>query len=562
MPQLIEDKVEEVKDPSKIAQLESEIKENEIILTDDLLNNLIDDVLDDNGNIVGFEREIGFKTTYCEEYKGDFSNFIADVKSIFGADKHSDRYKELRSRKKLKTIDIGEIFPLGKKRFYKTVALKNTFRNCSHLSKVNIPQSVKLIMENTFYNCTSLSTISIPSSVIYIGDSAFKNCSRLSNVKIPDNSQLKVLDNNSFSDCSSIYSINIPDNVWKIGDKAFANCQNLKNVNIPFLKSCIGSIEIGNSAFKNCYSLQKINIPLHSKYIGDSAFEGCSSLNEITIPIEAKIGNKAFANCYNLKNVDIPNSVTEIGDNAFKGIENINYHGSATGAPWGAYDINHTKKYSTIALIVIAILLLLFFGFKLFHKPQQQQTTQVQTQIQKQNVEEQEPKTSIEQELKQEKVIPITAIENENNNQNVNSEQKQNIENHNIQPTTFFERYKAPQCWSYKLGWNWVFLIVGIFNILVYIGLLRDYCKPVACIFAPLQSVCLYFLIFNILNLFQLNASCPSWNTWCIIIYLGISNLIIWTGNYNNLEAQQREIGNQLFLSVVTTLFIIPRLFM
>lgn len=42
----------------------------------------------------------------------------------------------------------------------------------------------------------------------------------------------------------------------------------------------------------------------------------------------------------NIKNIIIPDSVTRIDEYAFRDIPHIEYHGSASGAPWGAKSMN------------------------------------------------------------------------------------------------------------------------------------------------------------------------------------------------------------------------------
>ena len=75
--------------------------------------------------------------------------------------------------------------------------------------------------------------------------------------------------------------------------------------------------------------------------IGDTAFYACTGLTSITIPNSVtRIGNYAFSGCSRLTSVTIPNSVSTIGTYAFYLMPNINYHGSATGSPWGALCVN------------------------------------------------------------------------------------------------------------------------------------------------------------------------------------------------------------------------------
>lgn len=63
----------------------------------------------------------------------------------------------------------------------------NTFRGCTKLSNVAIPNTVKYIGDSAFENCGELAIITIPSSVESIGGYAFSNCIRLTTMDIPNN---------------------------------------------------------------------------------------------------------------------------------------------------------------------------------------------------------------------------------------------------------------------------------------------------------------------------------------------------------------------------------------
>lgn len=70
-----------------------------------------------------------------------------------------------------------------------------------------------------------------------------------------------------------------------------------------------------------------------------------NNLEKIIIPNSV---TKIQSNAFNIKNaglsqldtIVIPNSVRQIGINAFARVPHIEYHGSASGAPWGAEDMN------------------------------------------------------------------------------------------------------------------------------------------------------------------------------------------------------------------------------
>ncbi len=74
--------------------------------------------------------------------------------------------------------------------------------------------------------------------------------------------------------------------------------------------------------------------------IGSNAFADCYDLTSVTIPNTiTSIGAFAFYHC-NILSLAIPNSVISIGSEAFYLVFNIEYHGTATGCPWGASHLN------------------------------------------------------------------------------------------------------------------------------------------------------------------------------------------------------------------------------
>ena len=99
--------------------------------------------------------------------------------------------------------------------------------------------------------------------------------------------------------------------------------------------------EIGNGVFSNCNSLITIRIPSSIIKIGKLAFNRCLSLTSVIIPESVtQIGMCAFCDCESLNSIIIPSSVTKIEDYAFLGLKHIEYHGTASGAPWGAKSMN------------------------------------------------------------------------------------------------------------------------------------------------------------------------------------------------------------------------------
>ena len=159
-----------------------------------------------------------------------------------------------------------------------------------------IPNSVASIGYVAFYDCTTLTSIDIPSTVKSIREGAFHN--------------------------TGIDSVYIPAETivedWKSGMVewcgAFSSCQNLTN--ITFAEG-IKRIPAGVIAY--CPNIRSVHIPSSVTSVGYDAFYSCSSLTSITIPESVtSIEDWAFGGCTFLTSITIPNSVTSIGESAFK----------------------------------------------------------------------------------------------------------------------------------------------------------------------------------------------------------------------------------------------------
>lgn len=86
---------------------------------------------------------------------------------------------------------------------------KNAFEEYD-MTYINIPDSVKKILDNAFKKCTCLETVKFSKSLELIGNSAFEECTNLNNVKLPTG--LIYLEANAFASCDSLTKLEIPDN--------------------------------------------------------------------------------------------------------------------------------------------------------------------------------------------------------------------------------------------------------------------------------------------------------------------------------------------------------------
>ena len=95
------------------------------------------------------------------------------------------------------------------------------------LRKVSFNNSVEIIPESAFYDCSSLTNITIPNTVKAIGNSAFLGCA-FTSITIPNS--VESLGVNSFYCCYNLNEITIGKSVSFIGDGSFIGCRNIQNI--------------------------------------------------------------------------------------------------------------------------------------------------------------------------------------------------------------------------------------------------------------------------------------------------------------------------------------------
>lgn len=192
----------------------------------------------------------------------------------------------------------------------------NAFAFNKNITRVTIEEGIEHIGSMAFYDCTSLTNIYIPNSVKSIQDNVFTN-TLITSIEIPDS--VNVIGSSTFSLCSNLTDITLPNDLW-IGSDAFKDT--------PWYNAKPdGMIYIGKIAYSYKGEMPEntfIEIKEGTKYIGESAFKGCDNLVDIIIPNGViKIGGSAFEYCYSLTNINLPNSLIEIYPYAFYGCERL-----------------------------------------------------------------------------------------------------------------------------------------------------------------------------------------------------------------------------------------------
>lgn len=114
-----------------------------------------------------------------------------------------------------------------------------------HISRYQIPRSVRHLGEGCFCSNDSLEEIILHNGIETIGCFAFQFCEALTFIAIP--SSVKVVSDNAFSFCSNLTRVTMEEGIISINWFAFSYCTTLKEITIPQSVSFID-----DDAFNEC----------------------------------------------------------------------------------------------------------------------------------------------------------------------------------------------------------------------------------------------------------------------------------------------------------------------
>lgn len=186
------------------------------------------------------------------------------------------------------------------------------FKGCSALENLDLSTSnIENIQSYAFSECTSLSSVKFPSSLRQIYGNAFSQNSALQAVTFNDG--LDGIGGSAFSN-TGLTTVTLPNSLTYLGSSAFSSCKDLASISIG-----TGITEIPYNCFSGCNALTSVDLPEHVTSIGGGAYSYCDGLVSITLPSSIQaVGASAFANCSNLEEVVIPDNVTTLGERAFQ----------------------------------------------------------------------------------------------------------------------------------------------------------------------------------------------------------------------------------------------------
>lgn len=211
---------------------------------------------------------------------------------------------------------------------------------------VKMPNSVTLIGESAFQG-SMIEEITFSSNLAIIEAGAFDDCSGLSEVDFP--SSLREISDNAFY-YNSLTDLIIPEGVNNIGENAFSKGFYLESVQIANSVT-----EIGSGAFSNNDYLSSFKFGSGCKIIPPSILSGCYELEHLVIPEGVEeIGDQAFMSVNALLTIELPHSLTKLGYHVFVDygedvFQKIIYHG--TQDEWNTVMDNSDSNWEDLSSI-------------------------------------------------------------------------------------------------------------------------------------------------------------------------------------------------------------------
>ena len=209
------------------------------------------------------------------------------------------------------------------------IIYEDAFFNCTFLTKIIFPETIKSLYFNAFFN-VGIESLDLPFSLIDFDGSAFNQCPFLTNIQIKQNSQFESIENVIFSKEKKIIVVprnftsysQIPnfDQITGIGQCAFT-CTNITSIVAPesleildkyafhMMKKCV-IVDLSKSkinsipqhAFRYNYAYKIILPPTVTELNSQSFIKCYSSVIILKFPL-ITIKESVFEDCYNLSKI-------------------------------------------------------------------------------------------------------------------------------------------------------------------------------------------------------------------------------------------------------------------
>lgn len=209
-----------------------------------------------------------------------------------------------------------------------TALIDDAFANNTYIETVTLPSTLTTLGSEFYYNppfgptcetglfegCTNLRSVNFEdlTNLTSIGDCTFKDCTSLESVFLPNT--LETMGSRIFINCSSLSKVTF-ENGFKVTSLkgTFINCTSLTQIEIP--------ANVEELTYNNPY-----HTDMSPNY---GTFGGCTSLSEVTFEEGSKLSMLfgTFSYCSNLETLTLPESLSSIGGYqllpAFGGCSNL-----------------------------------------------------------------------------------------------------------------------------------------------------------------------------------------------------------------------------------------------
>lgn len=231
------------------------------------------------------------------------------------------------------------------------IAINAFLNNAQNLTKITLPEGLKLIGDKAFSGLYNLESINIPSSVDTIGYNAFASTGIYKN-------STNWSDNGLYIDgwLVNVQNTKISEFEVKEGTIGVSN-----GSDVSFIPSRARKITkltlpstlryIGKNSFKQLTLIKEISLGGSLKFIKEGAFAVCSSLEKVNLDEctnLALIGDQAFSQA-KISEITIPESVSEMGELVFnQNRANLIVHCMVSEKPasWDSnWDFTYNEQY-------------------------------------------------------------------------------------------------------------------------------------------------------------------------------------------------------------------------
>lgn len=231
------------------------------------------------------------------------------------------------------------------------IAINAFLNNAQNLTKITLPEGLKLIGDKAFSSLSKLESINIPSSVDTIGYNAFASTGIYNN-------STNWSDNGLYIDgwLVNVQNTKISEFEVKEGTIGVSN-----GSDVSFIPSSARKITkltlpstlryIGKNSFKQLTLIKEISLGGSLEFIKEGAFAVCSSLEKVNLDEctnLALIGDQAFSQA-KISEITIPESVLEMGELVFnQNRANLIVHCIVSEKPasWDSnWDFTYNEQY-------------------------------------------------------------------------------------------------------------------------------------------------------------------------------------------------------------------------